>query len=68
MHNVVGSCLAVSYLAANVYATMTVQVFAFARSRRRRILYGTPFVLWGSVILLGCWLVEVVRRFDEWAA
>jgi hypothetical protein len=45
-----------------------VRVFALARSRKHLILYGIPFILWGSVILLGCWLMEIMRRFDEWAA
>jgi hypothetical protein len=39
-----------------------------ARSRKHLILYGVPFVLRGSVILLGCKLMEIMRRFDEWAA
>jgi hypothetical protein len=56
------SCLAVAFLAANVYAIVKV------RSRKHLILYGVPFVLWGSVIMLGCWLMEIMRRFDEWAA
>jgi hypothetical protein len=68
MHNLVVSCLAVAYLAANVYAIVMVRVFELARSRRHLILYGVPFMLWGSVILLGCWLMEIMRRFDEWAA
>ena len=68
MHNLVVSCLAVAYLAANVYAIVKVRVFELARSRKHLILYGVPFILWGSVILLGCWLMEITRRFDEWAA
>ena len=68
MHNLVVSCLVAAYLAANVYAIMKVRVFELARSRKHLILYGVPFILWGSVILLGCWLMEIMRRFDEWAA
>jgi undecaprenyl pyrophosphate phosphatase UppP len=66
MHNLVVSCLAVAYLAANVYAIVRVRVFELARSRKHLILFGVPFILWGSVILLGCWLMEIMRRFDEW--
>ena len=66
MRNLVVSCLAVAYLAANVYAIVKVRVFELARSRKHLILYGVPFILWGSVILLGCWLMEIMRRFDEW--
>jgi hypothetical protein len=68
MHNLVASCLVAAYLAANVYAIVKVRVFELARSRKHLILYGVPFILWGSVILLGCWLMEIMRRFDEWAA
>ena len=68
MHNLVVSCLAVAYLAANVYAIVKVGVFELARSRKHLLLYGVPFILWGSVILMGCKLMEIMRRFDEWAA
>ena len=68
MHNLVVGCLAVAYLAANVYAIVMVRVFELARSRRHLILYGVPFILWGSVILFGCWLMEIMRRSDEWPA
>ena len=68
MHNLVMICLAVAYLAVNVYAIVKVRVFELARSRKHLILYGVPFILWGSVILLGGWLMEIMRRFDEWAA
>ena len=54
MHNLVVSCLAVAYLAANVYAIVKVGVFELARSRKHLLLYGVPFILWGSVILMGC--------------
>ncbi|MFZ2021313.1 MAG: hypothetical protein ACLP00_00355 [Terracidiphilus sp.] len=67
VHNLVVSCLVAAYLAANVYAIMKVRVFELARSRKHLILYGVPFILWGSVILLGFWLMEIMRRFDEWA-
>ena len=68
MHNLVTSCLAVAYLSANVYAIVKMRVFDSAGSRKHRLLYGVPFIVWGSLILLGCKLVEILRRFDEWAA
>ena len=68
MHNLVVSCLVAAFLAANVYAIVKVRVFDLARSRKHLLLYGVPFILWGSVILLGCWNMEIMRRFDEWAA
>ncbi len=68
MNNLVVCCLVAAYLAANVYTIVKVRVFELARSRKHLILYGVPFILWGSVILLGCWLMEIMRRSDEWAA
>ena len=68
MKNFVVGCLAVAYLAANVYAMVKVGAFELARSRKYLLLYGVPFILWGSLILLGCKLMEIIRRFDEWAA
>ncbi len=68
MHNLVVSCLAVAYLSANVYAIVKVRVFELALSRKHPLLYGVPFILWGSLILLGCKIMEIMRRFDEWAA
>jgi hypothetical protein len=68
MHNLVVSCLVVAYLSANVYAFMKMRGFELARSRKHLLLYGVPFLLWGSLILLGCKLMEIMRRFDEWAA
>jgi hypothetical protein len=68
MRNLAVSCLVVAYLAANVYAIVKVRAFELARSRKHLILYGVPFILWGSAILLGCKLIEIIGRFDEWAA
>jgi hypothetical protein len=68
MHTLLVSCLVAAYFAANVYAIVKVGVFELARSPKHLLLYGVPFILWGSVILMGCKLMEVMRRFDEWAA
>jgi len=68
LHDLVLICLAVAYLAANVFAIVKMRVFELARPRKHHILYGVPFILWGSAILLGCWLMGIMRRFDEWAA
>src|SRR5271169_5115627 len=68
MHNLVVSCVVVVYLSANVYAIVKVRVFELARSRKHLLLYGVPFILWGALILLGCKLMEIMRRFDKWAA
>ena len=68
MHNLVVSCLVAAYLAANLYAIVQMRVFELSRSRNHLLLYVVPFVLWASLILMGCKLMDVMRRFDEWAA
>ena len=68
LHNLIMSCSAVAYLSANAYAIVKMRVFGLARSRKHLLLYGVPFILWGSLILLGCKLMEIMRRFDEWSA
>ena len=68
MHDLVVSCLVVAYLSANTYAIVKTGVFQTARSRKHLFLYGVLFILWGSLILLACKLMELTRRFDEWAA
>lgn len=67
LHNLVVSCLAGAYLSANLYAVVKMRVFGLARSRKHLLFYGVPFIFWGSVILLGCELMGIMRRFDEWA-
>jgi hypothetical protein len=68
MQNLVVSGLVVAYLATNVYASVKVGALESARSRKHLLLYGVPFILLGSLIVLGCKLMEIMRRFDEWAA
>jgi hypothetical protein len=68
MHTLVVSCLVLAYLSANIYAVVKTQIFMLARSREHLLLYSVPFILWGSLILLGCKFTEIMRRFDEWAA
>jgi len=40
MHSLVVSCLVVAYLAANIYAFLTMRVFDLARSGKHLLLYG----------------------------
>ena len=68
LNNLVMICLAVAYLSANVYAIVKMRAFELARSRKHLLLYGIPFILWGSLIMLGDKLMEIMRRFDEWAS
>jgi hypothetical protein len=67
MHKLVVCCSVVAYLSANIYAFIKARVFESARSRNHLLLYSVSFVLCGSLILLECKLMELLRRFDEWA-
>ena len=64
-HNVLLICLWTGYAAANVTAALRSRVFLLAQSRARLALYGTAFLLWGSLIVLGIELMELVRRLDD---
>jgi hypothetical protein len=68
MHNLLVGSLVVAYLSANVCAIAKVRLFELARSREHLLLYGILFMLWGSLILLGCKLMKIMRQFDEWSA
>ena len=68
MHKLIVSCSVVAYLSANIYAFIKTRVFESARSHKHLLLYGVSFVLCGSLILLECKLMELLRRFDQWAA
>ena len=68
LHDLLPICLAVAYLSANVLVIVKKRVLDLARSGQHLLLDGIPFLLWGSFILLGCRLTEMIRRFDEWAA
>lgn len=61
VHNLVVTCLVVAYLSANVYAIVKMRLFEVVRSRTHLLLYGVPFILWGSLIPAGCNLMEVMR-------
>jgi hypothetical protein len=68
MHNLVVSSLVVAYLAANGYAIVQAGLFELPHSLKHFFLVGVPFLLWGFLILLGCKFMEILSRFDEWAA
>jgi hypothetical protein len=68
LHILVMTSSAIAFLSANVYAIVKARVFELVHSRRQLVLYVVPFIVWGSLILVGCKLMEILRRFDGWAA
>jgi hypothetical protein len=58
MHTQLVSCLAAAYFATNIYAIVKVR-FELARSPKHVLLYGVPFLFWGSLVLVGCKLMEM---------
>jgi hypothetical protein len=64
-HNVLLICLLIGYATVNVLAALRSRAFLLAQSRARLALYGIAFLLWGSLIVLGIELRELMRRMDD---
>ena len=64
-HNVLLICLLTGYAAVNVITALRSRVLLLAQTRARLALYGVAFLLWGSPIVLGIELMEIVRRLDD---
>ena len=64
-HDVLLICLLTGYAAVNIITALSSRVFLLAQSRARLALYATAFLLWGSLIILGIKLMELVSRLDD---
>ena len=60
-------CLAAMYMLVNVLAAIKVDAFTVGRSPQRRVIDTLAFLFWGSLIVVGLWLMTLFRKFDEWA-
>jgi hypothetical protein len=65
LHDLLLICLLIGYVAVNVFAAFRSRGFLLAQSRARLAVYGTAFLLWGSLIELGFKLMELLRRLDD---
>ena len=51
----------------NVLAAIKVGAFTMGRSPQRRVIDTVAFLFWGSLIVVGLWLMTLFHKFDEWA-
>ena len=64
-HNVLLICLLTGYVTVNAVTALRSRTFLLAQSRARLALYGIAFLLWGSLIVLGIELMELMRRLND---
>ena len=68
-HSLVVTTLLLAYFAVNVLLAVRVSVFTIARSRKLAlVIYSVAFLVWGSFIMLGVGMIEIMRRLDDEAA
>jgi uncharacterized integral membrane protein len=67
-HSLVVIILLLAYFAVNVLLAVRVRVFTMARSRLALVIYSVAFLVWGSFIMLGVGMMEMMRRLDDEAA
>jgi uncharacterized integral membrane protein len=67
-HSLVVITLLLAYFAVNVLLAVRVRVFTMARSRLALVIYSVAFLVWGSFIMLGVGMMEIMRRLDDEAA
>ena len=65
-HSVLVITLLLAHFAVNVFFALRVRVFAMARSRKLAlVIYSVAFLVWGSLIMLGVGMIEIMRRLDD---
>jgi uncharacterized integral membrane protein len=67
-HSLVVIILSLAYFAVNVLLAVRVRVFTMTRSRLALVIYSVAFLVWGSFIMLGVGMMEIMRRLDDEAA
>ena len=67
-HSLVVIILLLAYFAVNVLLAVRVRVFTMAGSRLALVIYSVAFLVWGSFIMLGVGMMEIMRRLDDEAA
>ena len=64
-HSLIVVSLLLAYFTVNVLLAVRVRVFTLARPRKRAlVIYSVAFLVWGSLIMLGAGIVEIMRRLD----
>jgi hypothetical protein len=63
--NLLVGCVVMAYVAANMFAAAKLHLFTATQASMRLALYGAAVLLWGSFILWGIRLMDVMRRLDD---
>jgi hypothetical protein len=65
-HSHVVITLLLAYFAVNVLLAVRARVFTMARSGKLAlVIYSVAFLVWGSFIMLGVGMIEIMRRLDD---
>ena len=67
-HSLVFIALLLAYLAVNVVCAVRVRVFTIRSGKLALVIYSVAFLVWGSFIMLGVGMMEIMRRLDDEAA
>ena len=67
-HSLVFITLLLAYFAVNVLFAVRVRVFAIRSRKLALVIYSVAFLVWGSFIMLGLRMIEIMRRLDDEAA
>ena len=64
-HSLVLITLILAYFAVNVLFAVRVRVFTIGSGKLALVIYSVAFLVWGSFIMLGVRMIEIMRRLDE---
>ena len=64
-HSLVLVTLLLAYFAVNVLFAIRVRVFTIGSSKLALVIYSVAFLVWGSFIMLGVRMIEIMRRLDD---
>jgi len=64
-HSLVLITLLLAYFAVNVWFAVRVRVFTIGASKLALVIYSVAFLVWGSFIMLGIRMIEIMRRLDD---
>ena len=67
-HSLVLITLLLAYFAVNVLFAVRVRVFTITSRKLALVIYSVAFLVWGSFVMLGLGMMEIVRRLDDEAA
>jgi hypothetical protein len=64
-HSLVLITLLLAYFAVNVWFAVRIRVFTITSRKLALVIYSVAFLVWGSSIMLGLRMIEIMRRLDD---